>query len=249
MHTAMLMALVLGAPWMDGEGRYQLELPKGWRLHRAESTPERPVFWASKRRKGTATASVEVLSVPDAIGLGGVHRERLVVVKATPGASLLEDGAAVIDGYRGRALHYTMTAPGEKKSKTVREFMTQVFNRGYVVTFSADSRHFDAYADDFVELIGTFTPLKTGSEPQRSRGGESPLIGRWVKVKNPQSVLVLSADGSVEMGRERGSYAVSRDTIVTLLEDGGQKVFQWNVRGRTLVLKSPRGPVKYRRAP
>ncbi len=247
MHTAIVIAVALSASWVDDQGRYQLELPKGWRLHRAESTPDTPVFRASKRRKGSASASVQVVSVPDAIGLGGVHRDRLSAIQSRRDATLVEDTAAVIDGYRGRALHYTVSAKGEKP-KTVREFMTQVFNRGYIVTFSAESRHFDAYADDFVAFLGDLTPLDSRPAALQTRSGGSPLVGRWIRVKNPKSILVLSADGSMEMDRDRGSYAVSRDTIVTLLEEGGQKVYEWDVRGRTLVLKTRRGPVKYRRA-
>ncbi|MEL6546042.1 MAG: hypothetical protein AAFQ82_15545, partial [Myxococcota bacterium] len=101
---------------------------------------------------------------------------------------------------------------------------------------------------DFAFLVRKLDP-KDPKKAAKSKSASSPWVGRWVKLKDPDAVLVLGPDGSLEMGSDQGSYAISADTIVTLLKNGGQEVYQWNVNGATLVLQADGKKVQYRRAP
>ncbi|MEL6547724.1 MAG: hypothetical protein AAFQ82_24075, partial [Myxococcota bacterium] len=157
MYTALVLALALSAPHEDPQGRFEIELPDGWKFSKTQSTPEVPVFTGTKRRKAKASATVMVSKSPDAIGLPGVHKRRLERGNQRPRSRLVDDAPTVLGGYRARRLVYEQTSESGTKL-TVQEVFTQVYNRAFVLTLVTDKRQAGSFEEDFAFLVRKLEP-------------------------------------------------------------------------------------------
>ncbi|MEM6533639.1 MAG: hypothetical protein AAF654_13520 [Myxococcota bacterium] len=251
-HTFLIAACLLapGGPFEDSRNGFRVELPDGWKHAKESSTPERTVFrkeMSGRRNRGVeGTLTVIQERLPSAIGLTGAYSQRLDAVRRKREFTMVEEAPERLLGVRARRLRYTVRNLDGTKVTTL-EIIAYRAGRLFSLRFECPADKYEALIEpDLADFRSGFSAI----EPKKPRpGGGSPLVGRWQAVSSPSSIIELSVDGSLKFGGAVGRYAISADTLTTLLDDGGYETYEWQLNNDTLVLLQPnRQPMKFKRA-
>ena len=146
------------------------QYPRGWTLREESGTiePYRQVFiQGSRNQEGTYTASLSVLAAPITPEEGKYQSAASLFLHYTshlfPGSTVLSQSNPTVDGILAMDVTVSYVIPplhkhGLKPVEIPVKSRTVIFQRDpyvYQLTYSADAREYDRYADAFERLLNT----------------------------------------------------------------------------------------------
>lgn len=244
MFAVTLALFAVAAPFEDVNHRYQVDLPRDWQFVPEISSQGSSAF---RRIHGgvPAQAAIFTFRAPRGIGLRELLKERVAAAKKQDGYRRIEEGAAVLGGFKAHRHKYEVVLDAEKGiKKTVEEWMTVGRGFAYVLHVETLSEEFGSFSRDFARLAETFKPI----QGKQADAIKSPLIGKWAMIEDPTVILSLARDGSLALGDVQGTFSLNGSVLVTQLPGGAQEAFDWRLEGGLLTLSSESmGTIQYRR--
>lgn len=241
---ALLFCVSVTAPFEDVNHRWTVDLPRDWQFVPEISKQGSSAF---RRVHGgvPAQAAIFTFRAPEGVGLRQLLKQRDAAAREQEGYRRIEEGAAVLGGFKAHRHKYEVVLDAEKDlKKTVEEWMTVGRGFAYVLHVETLSEEFGSFSRDFARLAETLKP--TDGQPEGPV--KSPLIGKWAMVDDPSVILTLERDGSLALGEVQGTFSLSGNTLVTQLPGGAQEAFDWQLQGGLLTLSSESmGTIRYRR--
>lgn len=248
-----LASLIAAAPYVDTKGRFQVELPEGWRL-----LPAYGDSFGMRFQREIPGGRVSVTVHVDPVEVEGLE----AFVREIEGW-VLEQGLARRSRARGELGAHSAVVLGfepvekDKREQTAaRSYFLEVRGHYYHLHVSASPAFVMKRAQREIDaLISSFTPGSGPGPAARSPPGPAPaaptrpIEGAWT---SDAGVLVrFEPNGQFVMGAASGRYVLRGETLALMIDGKAPQSFRVELAGSELRLHSERlpAPAVYRRGP
>jgi hypothetical protein len=245
MPTALLLALALATPFIDGNQRYSLDLPGGWMRGPLPPAANGASFHCTVKGE-VALAAIRVLPA-SGMTAAAVARKLGESLELQPGFRLVEEGSTEIAGRPAARRRYLLFVDGNPELvKTAEDRALVAGNHAYIIHVEALS---DAYVDFEADFHHIFDSFRLGATPG-SAPRQGPEVGRWLMDGTTDTFFELGDDGSFDLAGTQGTYRVQSGRLLMWMTGGGMEEFSLRLDGSDgLVLSSPNlpAPIRYTR--
>ena len=226
--------------YKDPKKRFSLTLPEGWRITPMPGDTQGMTFRRDKR--GTfALLRVSVRRARPRETPKATLDGFIAPFEAEIGFKRGTDLPSQLGLWPASARTFTVYASGDKN--TVRAIEVHVLHAfGYVHIMQMEARKQDRrrFRKDFDRIMASY-------KPRIGRAIYAPLVAKWDAVDDGPP-LILDENGLFKLGPLSGTYRADGGRLTMYLTEG-QEFYRYQIKGRTLTLKSSNldAPKRYER--
>ncbi len=219
-------AALLGAPFEDTQGRFTIDLPRGWSFAPQPGDVSGAAF-QRQLNDIPASFSIKILEVGKGT-TGEDFANRLSAgISSEPGYELKSQGQQQLAGVTVYRRHYVVGISGAKFTKMVEDHLGVRLGKGYIVHMETLEDNFKKLAPDFAHLLSSlrFTGVDAGAPSPFP----AELVGKWLMVGTKETIFQLNADGTFDLAGNPGVWRINGSEMLTRPLGGGAEIFQWRL--------------------